>query len=92
MGDDDIEIRAFAEKNPNQGDWDQAIRFEGDCLIGCKGRKMLNTKNLVTALNWVDYHRSGLEHIAAHLKRMAKFPEGAHGTIITSQLADEVSE
>jgi hypothetical protein len=69
MGDEDIEIRAFAEKNPNPGDWDQAIRFEGECKIGCKGRKMLSTKNLVTALNWVDFHRSGLEHMTTVLSK-----------------------
>jgi hypothetical protein len=40
---------------------------------------MLNTKNMVKALAWVDYHTSGPEHVGALLKRsggdLDKLPE-----------------
>lgn len=69
MNDDDIEVRAFAEKNTNPGDWDMAVRFEGECLIGCTTRKMLRTKNMLAALRWADYHKHGKEHIKLLLER-----------------------
>lgn len=69
MGDEDIEILAFAEKNSDDLQWDLSIRFEGNCKIGCEGRKMLRTKNLVTALNWAEWHREGFEHIEAVLTK-----------------------
>lgn len=69
MGDEDIEVRAFAEQNLNPGNWDSAVRFEGECLIGCKGRKMLRTKNLLKAIDWAAFHRGGQEHQELLVKR-----------------------
>jgi hypothetical protein len=69
MGEEDVEILAFAEKNFDSQIWDESVRFEGRCLIGCEGRKMSRTKNLLVALRWTDYHREGAEHVSNLLKR-----------------------
>lgn len=69
MGDEDIALELFAEKNADPRAWDQPVKIRGRCKIGCKGRGMLDTTNLVTALNWVEYHREGFEHINTMLER-----------------------
>lgn len=69
MGDDDIELLAFAEKDSNPLEWAELTYFEGNCLIGCEGRRLLKTRNLLAALRWADYHRSGKEHIKLLLGR-----------------------
>lgn len=71
MGDDDIKLELFAEKDADPNSWDQPVTIKGTCLWGCKTRKMLNTKNLVKALGWIDYHRDGPEHVAEMLRRSA---------------------
>ena len=85
MGDDDIALLAFAEKNSSETEWELQVTFKGDCLLGCKTRKMLNTKNMVKALDWVEYHRNGPEHVAAVFEKVGRTPLGAlppiHGTI-----------
>lgn len=90
MGDDDIQVLAFAEKNSDEQIWDLSIRFEGNCLIGCISRKMSRTKNMVKAMEWVDYHTTGPEHVEHLLRRRRriddimlptnppKFQEGTH--------------
>lgn len=62
MGDQDIEILAFAEKDANPNSWNLDIEFDGNCKIGCNGTRMLRTKNLVVALAWLDHHRQSTEH------------------------------
>lgn len=93
MGDDDIQVLAFAEKNSDEQIWDLSIRFEGNCLIGCNGRKMLRTKNLVKAMEWVDYHSSGPEHVGNLLQRsggdISKMPAIAGEIIIKSSNGEE---
>lgn len=68
MDKDDIKLLALAEKNADPNSWSLIIKFSGHCLIGCKGRKLLTTDNLVKAAEWVDYHREGPEHIAKLLE------------------------
>lgn len=71
MGDEDISLEAFAEQQPdNNGNiWLLPVKFKGKCNIGCEGRKLRDTTNVVTALNWVEYHREGFEHIEAVLTK-----------------------
>lgn len=68
MDDDDIQLLAFAEKVADPNDWQMPITYKGACLIGCRTRKMPNTKNLVKAFGWIDYHREGSEHVGNLLK------------------------
>jgi hypothetical protein len=93
MGEDDIEILAFAEKNADEKVWELRVTFEGNCLIGCTGRKMLNTKNMVKAMEWADYHSTGPEHIHNLLKRsggdISKMPAIAGEFKITSSNGEE---
>lgn len=85
MDDDDLTLEAFAEIQPDRDGniWQHPVTFKGECLLGCKGRRMLNTKNWAKAQAWIEYHRSGLEHVEKLLKRrpvtiepMRSFMEG----------------
>lgn len=78
MGDDDIEVTAFAEKNADANDWKLVVHFEGNCLLGCGSRKMLRTRNLAKAMDWVDDHTVSPEHVARLLRHRA-----GHGVIKT---------
>jgi hypothetical protein len=70
MGEEDVTLEALAEiAGANNRAWHTAVEFRGRCLIGCKSRKMLNTKNLLAALRWVDYHREGVEHVGNLLEK-----------------------
>lgn len=69
MGDEDLELLTFAEKNTNEREWELLTYYEGNCLIGCTTRKLLKTRNMLTALAWADYHREGAEHVGNLLKR-----------------------
>jgi hypothetical protein len=84
MGEDDVEVLGFAERNPDPNAWDMPISYKGNCRIGCKSRAMLGTRNLLTALRWADYHREGSEHVEKMLKRREppKTPgfDGVEGT------------
>ena len=79
MGEEDILLELLAEKSSDHMAWDQPVKFAGKCLLGCEGRRLSTTKNMVTALFWVEYHREGPEHVAALLKRsggdLDKLPE-----------------
>ena len=89
MGDEDIEVLAFAEKNSDPQTWDLSIRFEGKCLIGCKSRKMLRTKNLIKAMEWADYHTSGPEHVGNLLKNQQGSGVIVADNIFTSSNGEE---
>jgi hypothetical protein len=52
---------------------------------------MLNTHNLVKALDWVEYHRNGPEHVAKLIKALPadKLPP-IHGTIVSAKMENNV--
>jgi hypothetical protein len=63
MGEEDIWITATAEKDADLNNWNQNVRFHGQCKLGCEGHKMLSTGNLIAALRWETYHRGTEEHM-----------------------------
>jgi hypothetical protein len=95
MNEDDLEVLAFAEKDANPNSWNMPIHYEGNCLIGCKGRKLLRTRNLFAVGNWIEYHREGAEHVGNLLKRsggdLDKLPE-IKGNIMMCEGVGEVEK
>lgn len=92
MNEDDIKVVALAEKNTDEKEWNLIIKFSGHCLVGCRGRKLLTTDNMLKALDWADYHREGAEHVGHLLRRsggdISKLPE-ISGVIFTSSNGEE---
>lgn len=82
MGEEDISLELYAEKDADPNSWDLNVKVRGSCKIGCVGHRMLDTRNLVAANNWVNYHRQSEEHRARMIaSRMAPIlPEGVSGT------------
>jgi hypothetical protein len=95
MNEDDIQILAFAEKNADPNSWNMPIFYEGNCLIGCKGRKLSRTRNLFAAGSWVEYHRESPEHISLLLSRsggdIEKLPE-IKGNILLCENVDKETQ
>ena len=93
MGDEDIKVLALAEKNTDPNQWNLIIKFTGHCMIGCKGRKLLTTDNVLTALRWADYHREGVEHVGHLLRKaggdLSKMPAIAGEIIFESSNGEE---
>lgn len=88
MGDQDIQILAFAEKDANPNSWNLDIEFDGNCKIGCVGTRMLRTKNLVAALAWAEHHRKSSEH-QARLEANRMAPVTINGMVFTSSNGEE---
>lgn len=97
MGEEDILLELLAEKSADHMAWDQPVKFKGTCQIGCKGRKMLTTKNMLAALNWVEYHREGAEHVGNLLALAAttdrdKLPEVSGSIMLPTDPPKPVDE